>query len=292
MNSVMWISVAAILGALFGSFLNVLIIRLPKMMQREWREDVIEAWEEDDFFSEHLGAIAQKKRDEARNFLNETRENLAFPASHCVKCGHHLAFYENIPILSFLVLLGRCRACGERISVMYPMVEVSSAVVLAGLAWHIGVERWEFFILNAIFFLGLLSLAWIDARTKLLPDVLVLPLLWLGLLAAVFEWHTLSVSEAVLGAAGAYGMLWTIRAVSFWVLKKEGLGLGDVKLLAMLCAWLGLAALPEVLVFAGLGAVLYFMVYKMLYSKPLIYLPFGPFLSLAAIFVWVQTYLF
>lgn len=253
------VPLAGLLGLLFGSFFNVVIYRLPKMLEARWQAEAA-AW--------HGESPAP-----APPFT------LAFPASHCPHCAHRLAWWENLPVLSWLLLRGRCHACHAAISLRYPMVELTSAGLAAGLAAYFG---WGWPLLGAALLTGyLLVLAWIDADTQLLPDCLTLPLLWLGLVFNLLSGQV-SLEAALWGAIGGYGVLWLVNAMFKQLRGKNGLGGGDAKLLAALGAWLGVAALPGLIfgaallaVIAGLGRVVW---RRHTLNQPM---PFGPWLAIA-----------
>jgi len=260
---ILWldISLFALLGLLIGSFLNVVIARLPKMMERQWAEEAAHA--------------AGNTPPEAAPF------NLVVPRSRCPHCQHPITWYENIPVLSFLALGGRCSACKAPISMRYPAVELATAV-LFGLSVYIhganaGAVAWCFF--SAV----LLSLALIDWDTTLLPDDLTLPLLWGGLIAANMHWsHPLSVQSAVWGAVAGYMSLWLIYWAFKLVTGKEGMGYGDFKLYAALGAWFGPEALiPIILIASVFGAVVGIVLKLNAGLREGGYIPFGPFLAFA-----------
>ncbi len=221
------------IGLCIGSFLNVVIHRLPKMLERDWRRQCAEL----------RGESVQE----------DTPYNLVVPRSACPNCGHRITALENIPIISWLFLRGRCRQCKTPISIRYPFVELMGGV-LAGMAlWHFGVT-WQA-LAACILLWTLLALAFIDFDTQLLPDNLTLPLLWLGLIANLFGLFV-PLADAVIGAVAGYLVLWTV----YWAFKllcgKEGMGYGDFKLLAALGAWLGWQALLPIILFSSLAGVL------------------------------------
>ena len=251
-------AVAGLLGAIVGSFLNVVILRLPRMLEARWRRDACE--------------FLQLPDDQAA-----PRLTLAHPASHCPHCGAPIRAWHNIPILSWLLLRGRAACCGARISAQYPLVEALSAVLAAACAWHFG-YGWAL-AGSLVFSWMLLALAVIDLNTQLLPDDLTLPLLWLGLLGAtagVFSTPT----AAIVGAAAGYLSLWTVASLFRLLRGREGMAPGDFKLLAAIGAWLGWHALPEVILLSSLvGAVvgsLLMVLRRQDRSQPI---PFGPYLA-------------
>jgi leader peptidase (prepilin peptidase) / N-methyltransferase len=251
--------IAAVFGLLVGSFLNVVIHRLPKMMQRE----------SDNYVAQESG----------KPLPHTDRYNLMVPRSACPHCGHQISAIENIPVASYLFLRGKCIECKTRISARYPFVEMLSGALSALLVWHFGSGLAG---LSALLFVYLLiAMTFIDADTQLLPDDLTFPLLWLGLLVNL-NGTFVSLQEAVIGAAAGYLSLWSI----YWLFKlttgKEGMGYGDFKLLAALGAWLGWKMLPIIILLSSLvGAVV--GVSLILFAKhgrnnPI---PFGPYLAAA-----------
>ena len=250
----------AILGLLVGSFLNVVVYRLPVMMQRDWQSQAREVLELQDV-------------EPAERF------NLLLPDSHCPHCGHKIRAWENIPILSWLLLRGRCAGCKAPISLRYPLVELACGVLSAVVAWQFGFT-WQ---AGAVLLLtwGLLAMSLIDADHQLLPDVLVLPLLWLGLI--VNQSGLLATpSDAFWGAVAGYLSLWSVYWLFKLVTGKEGMGYGDFKLLAMLGAWGGWQILPlTILLSSVVGAVLGIIILRVRRADGGTPLPFGPYLALA-----------
>jgi leader peptidase (prepilin peptidase)/N-methyltransferase len=259
----LFIGLVFLFGLLVGSFLNVVIHRLPKMMEADWHEQCAELRGE---------AAPQTERPEARKPYN-----LILPRSACPQCGHQITALENIPLLSWLWLRGRCSACSAPISVRYPMVELLTALLSAAAAWKWGVSVQT---LGALFLIWtLVALAFIDLDTTLLPDSLTLPLLWGGLLFNLGG-HFASLPDAVVGAMVGYLVLWSV----YWLFKlatgKEGMGFGDFKLLAAIGAWLGWQMLPVTqllssVVGAGIGIAMIVLV-KHDRRVPI---PFGPYLA-------------
>lgn len=249
--------VLALLGLCIGSFLNVVIHRLPLMLERSWRLES----------AEMLGVEA-----EVAEFITLSR-----PRSRCPSCGHAIRWYENIPLASWLWLRGRCAGCGTRISVRYPLVELLTGALFALLAWRFGPT--PVVLLWCGFVAVLVALAGIDWDTTFLPDNLTLPLLWAGLVASALGW-TLPLADAVWGAVAGYLSLWSV----YWLFKlatgKEGMGFGDFKLLAALGAWLGLKMiLPIVLAASIVGAVVGIVMKLNASLREGRYVPFGPFLA-------------
>ncbi len=250
---------AAFLGLCLGSFLNVVIVRLPVMLMLGWRAEAREALELPD--------------------EEQPRFNLMVPRSICPRCETPIAWHDNLPVIGWLKRRGRCAYCEARISPQYPLVELAGGVLaLAVLALH-GPTWQGLFLFGAC--LALLALAVIDLRTQLLPDIVTLPLLWAGLLYQLL-FQPLLLSDAVIGAMAGYLSLWSFYWLFKLVTGKEGMGFGDFKLLAALGAWLGWQYLPMVLILsAGVGAVvgvLAQLAIPRLRGAPM---PFGPFLAMA-----------
>lgn len=249
----------AALGLLVGSFLNVVIHRLPKMMERDW-----------------LAQCAELRGEAAAE--GETF-NLSTPRSRCPHCGHQITALENIPVLSYLFLQGKCRGCHAPIALRYPLIELGAALLSGYAAWHFG-PGWQA-VGAALLLWTLLALAMIDMDTQLLPDSLTLPLLWLGLLFNL-EGHFASLPEAVVGAMAGYLSLWSV----YWLFKlatgKEGMGYGDFKLLAALGAWMGWALLPSIILLSSLvGALVGISLMVLARHGRNIPIPFGPYLAAA-----------
>ena len=258
-----FISLAVILGLLVGSFLNVVIHRLPIMLEREWREQC--AWLD----GEHAAAAEAASYDLVR------------PRSACPRCGHQIAWYENIPILSWLFLRGRCSACGMAISRRYPLVEALTGLLFGYAAWRWG-TAWT---TPAVWLLlaSLVALAFIDLDTRLLPDNVTLPLAWAGLLVNL-DGVLVPLPEAVIGAVAGYLVLWSVYHLFKLLTGKEGMGFGDFKLLAALGAWLGWKMLLPILLAAsisgavvGIGLILFAGHDR---ARPI---PFGPWLVLGGL---------
>lgn len=251
---------AALLGLLVGSFLNVVIHRLPKMLQLDWQQQARET----------LGLGEPETR---------ATYNLVLPNSQCPHCGHEIRPWENIPVLSYLALRGKCSACKAPISARYPLIELASAVLSGFVAWHFGFT-WQ---AGAMLLLswGLLAMSMIDIDHQLLPDLLVLPLLWLGLIVNHFGLFA-TPGDALWGAVFGYLSLWSV----FWLFKlvtgKEGMGYGDFKLLAMLGAWGGWQVLPLTILLSSLvGAILGVILLRLRNADSGTPIPFGPYLAIA-----------
>ena len=256
--------VLALFGLCIGSFLNVVIHRLPVILERGWKEESAEL----------LGV----SHDDASPAMT-----LATPRSRCPSCGHAIAWYENIPVASWLWLRGRCSACKARISARYPLVEVATAVLFAMVGWRFGAQ--PVVVLWCGFCAVLVALSGIDWDTTLLPDNMTLPLLWAGLVASLLGW-TIPLPESLWGAVVGYLSLWSV----YWLFKlttgKEGMGFGDFKLLAALGAWLGWKMiLPIILAASVIGAVVGIAMKMSAALREGRYVPFGPFLAGAGLVV-------
>jgi leader peptidase (prepilin peptidase) / N-methyltransferase len=249
---------AGVLGLLVGSFLNVVIYRLPQMLERQWAEECAE--------------LAGKPMDAAPPL------SLVAPRSRCRQCGHVIRWYENVPVLSYVVLRGKCSACGAAIGLRYPMVELATAALFSFCVWHWGATpagaAW------CGFSAAIVALALIDWDTTLLPDDITLPLLWAGLILAALRWTEVSLPQALWGAVAGYLSLWLVYQGFKLLTGKEGMGYGDFKLFAALGAWFGWTALvPIILMASVIGAVVGI---AMKFSSGLReggYVPFGPFLA-------------
>ncbi len=258
-NPLAFVFCATVIGLLIGSFLNVVVYRLPIMMQRDWQAQAREVLE--------LPGVERERFD------------LLLPDSSCPHCGHRIRPWENIPLLSWLALRGRCSGCQAPISKRYPLVELACGVLSGYVAWHFGFG-WQ---AGAALLLswGLLAMSLIDADHQLLPDALVLPLLWLGLIvnqSGLFA----SPADAFWGAVAGYLSLWSVYWLFKLVTGKEGMGYGDFKLLAMLGAWGGWQILPLTILLSSLvGAVLGIVILRLRRAGSATPLPFGPYLAIA-----------
>lgn len=255
-----WIGTTFVLGLVVGSFLNVVIHRLPARLQHRWRVEC----------REHLGLAAE---------TDAPPPGLVRPRSHCPRCGHVLRPWENLPLLSYLVLRGRCRACGAPIPRRYLWVELAAGLGAAAVAWHYG-PGWA--AAGALVFTwALIALAVIDARHYLLPDGITLPLLWLGLLLNLGGLYT-PLPAAVLGAAAGYGGLWLVYQAFRLATGKEGMGYGDFKLLAAIGAWAGWQQLPATLLLSAVVGAAFGIAQILLRRRSREHpIPFGPFLAAA-----------
>jgi len=250
---------AGLLGLCVGSFLNVAVHRLPKMMEQQWGNECAE-----------LAGQAVPPAE---------RYDLILPRSACPACGHRITALENIPVLSYIMLRGKCAGCGAHISARYPAIETLTAALSAYVAWHFG-----FGIAAAgalLFTWSMIALTFIDLDTFYLPDSITLPLLWLGLLLNLGGTYT-SLPSAVIGAAAGYLSLWSVYWIFKWATGKEGMGYGDFKLLAAIGAWLGWQALPLTILLSslvgaaiGIGMIVFAGRGR---SAPI---PFGPYLAIA-----------
>jgi leader peptidase (prepilin peptidase)/N-methyltransferase len=258
---VLWAGAAGLFGLLVGSFLNVVIHRLPAMMEREWRSQCAE------LHGEPLPDAAPY--------------NLMVPRSACPACGHAIAWHENIPILGWLVLRGRCSACGAAISSRYPLVESLAGLLAAVVALKFGFT-WQAAAAGILVW-ALIALAFIDLDTQFLPDDITLPLLWLGLLVnsgGLF----VPLLDAVIGAAAGYLSLWLVYHLFRLLTGKEGMGYGDFKLLAALGAWLGWTMLPLIILASSLiGALIGIAMIVLAGHDRARPIPFGPYLVLAGL---------
>jgi len=250
-------ALAGFLGLIIGSFLNVLIHRLPKMMQAEW--------------------VSQCAELRGEPLPESPRYNLMVPRSACPACRHYITATENIPVLSWLMLRGKCSACHTRISARYPVVELLTGLLTLAVVWKFG-PTWQA-VGGLVFVWALIALAFIDFDTSLLPDSLTLPLLWLGLIFNLASTYT-ALPEAVVGAIAGYLILWSI----FWLFKlatgKEGMGYGDFKLLAAIGAWLGWELLPVTLLLSSVvGAFVGITMIVLIKHDRRVPIPFGPYLA-------------
>lgn len=258
-NTPLSIALITLLGLLVGSFLNVVIYRLPIMMDN----------------AEKAYAQAVIAGKDAHDVEDPPRFNLLYPPSACPNCGHNIRAWQNIPVLSYIWQRGKCVGCHTLISFRYPLVEMLTATLsfLVALQFH----EPGAIVCALLLTWGLVALFFIDADHQLLPDVITLPLMWLGLFAGLFEWF-LPLQMAVLGAMIGYLSLWSV----YWLFKlatgREGMGYGDFKLLAALCAFQGPQAIPLILLVAAISGLIYAMIVRIGRGKPF---AFGPFLAVA-----------
>jgi leader peptidase (prepilin peptidase)/N-methyltransferase len=260
-------------GLCVGSFLNVVAYRLPLMMERDWKIDCHQFLD-----------LKPAEIDDRLMSLN-----LATPASACPHCGHRLRLWENIPVISYLILRAKCSSCGENISIQYPLVEILTGLCSLIVAYVFGVSLQT---LAALFFTWtLLSLAFIDLKKQLLPDSITLPLLWSGIFLGFFDLFT-DLKSSVIGAIAGYLILWSVYQLFKLVTKKEGMGFGDFKLLAALGAWTGFEYLPQIILVSSIvGSVIgitMLITGRTGQQQPI---PFGPYLAIAGwiALLWGET---
>ncbi|NOJ14915.1 prepilin peptidase [Vibrio splendidus] len=257
---------AFIFSLLIGSFLNVVIHRLPIMMEREWQQECSE------YFSQYKIPAPEGKF------------NLSIPRSTCPKCKTQLRIIDNIPVLSWLFLKGKCHSCANPISARYPLVELLTAILCTVVASHFG---FSYYAIALIFFtFALITATFIDLDTMLLPDQITLPLVWSGIALALFNISPVSLQDSVIGAMAGYLALWLV----YWLFKlltgKEGMGYGDFKLLAALGAWLGWQHLPMIILLSSLVGLVFGLIQLRLKQQGIDKaFPFGPYLAIAG---WVS----
>jgi len=258
-----FIAISVIYGLLIGSFLNVVIYRLPIMMEREWQRAINES------NPEHTEAI------------HEPTYNLTWPRSACPSCGHKITAWENIPIFSFLFLGGKCSGCKTKISMRYPLIEALTGLLTGLISWKFGFTGVT--LAACLFTWSLIALTFIDFDTQLLPDDITLPLVWVGLLFNLNHGFT-DIQSAVVGAVAGYLILWSI----FWAFKlatgREGMGYGDFKLLAAIGAWFGWQMLPAVILLSSVaGSVVGIALIVLARHGRNVPIPFGPYLAMGGI---------
>jgi leader peptidase (prepilin peptidase)/N-methyltransferase len=259
-----FVLLVVLIGLVVGSFLNVVILRMPKMLEQQWHRDCMELQGE---------SVT----------VDEKPFNLNHPPSHCPGCGHRIKPWENIPILSWILLNGRCSNCAKPISPRYPIVEALTAVVSIIVALHFGIT-WEA-LAALLLSWSLIALSLIDFDVQLLPDSITLPFLWLGMLLSLFGLFT-DAHSAIIGAILGYLSLWSVYQVFKRLTGKEGMGYGDFKLLAMLGAWLGWQYLPQIIMLSALvGAIVGLSLILLRGHDKNIPIPFGPYLAAAG---WIS----
>jgi len=271
----------AALGLVIGSFLNVVILRLPRIMEREWRQECAALMGNENV--EHSDDSKDSKGIEAASINDMPTMTLSRPGSSCPDCGHRIRPWENVPVASFLFLRGRCSNCGARISWRYPLIETLTAILSLMVVWQFGPTLPGAFALLLTW--GLIALAMIDADTQLLPDSITLPLLWLGLLLSIWavfvDSHT-----AIIGAVAGYMTLWLVFHLFRLLTGKEGMGRGDFKLLALFGAWLGWQSLPQILLLSTIpGALFGIALIASGRTERRAPIAFGPFLAIAG---WIS----
>ncbi len=250
----------AALGLIIGSFLNVVIFRLPEILKRDWEKQCQEL-------------LNQESQKAAAPF------NLIIPRSHCPSCGHPIGVFENIPVVSYLLQRGRCRHCSASISPRYPAIEILTALLSCFVAWKFG------FTLHTLFAMvltwALIALSFIDIDHQLLPDDITLPFLWFGLSLSLFGVFT-DMQSAIIGAMAGYLSLWSVYQLFKLITGKEGMGYGDFKLLALFGAWLGWSMLPLIILLSSLvGAIIGITMIAVMGRDRQIPIPFGPYLAIA-----------
>jgi leader peptidase (prepilin peptidase)/N-methyltransferase len=261
-NPYLLTALAGLIGLLVGSFLNVVIYRLPIMMQRNWRKECAEYLQIDSGATEPQEPF-----------------NLAVPLSRCPNCNTPIKPHQNIPVISYLFLKGRCAACSNPIAARYPLVEAFTAITSALVAWHFGYSPQTVFALALTW--SLITLSFIDIDHQLLPDNITLPVLWLGLLLSLFGFFT-DTHSSIIGAIAGYTVLWAVYHLFKLATGKEGMGYGDFKLLALFGAWLGWQYLPVIILLSSLvGAIIgvaMIIFAKHDHNTPI---PYGPYLAAA-----------
>jgi leader peptidase (prepilin peptidase) / N-methyltransferase len=256
-----FVTFSVILGLMVGSFLNVVIHRLPKMMEREWHANCLEL--------------------QGKEAPEQTKYTLVTPRSACPKCGHQITALENIPIISWLMLGGKCKGCKTKISMRYPLIEALTGALIGLVAYKFGYTYSALFAFIYVF--ALVTLTFIDFDTQLLPDDITLPLLWLGLIFNLNTGFT-DLKSAVLGAIFGYLILWSVYWLFKLVTGKEGMGYGDFKLLGAIGAWFGWQLLPAVILLSSVvGAVIGVALIMLRGKTGNTAIPFGPFLALGGI---------
>ena len=275
-NTPFYLFCVGLLGLAVGSFLNVVIYRLPIMMEHEWTSQCAELTDNQEISSGDKSAntiVPNTDAPDQNNF------NLNTPRSRCPHCGHAITALENVPVLSFLLLRGKCSDCGAKISARYPIIESVTAALSVILAWHFGFS-WQ--ALTGLFFTwALIALTMIDFDHQILPDSITLPFLWIGISLSLWNVYVDS-HTSIIGAMAGYLSLWAV----YWIFKlitgKEGMGFGDFKLLAMLGAWMGWKMLPViVLLSSAVGAIVGITLIVALGRDKTIPIPFGPYLAAA-----------
>lgn len=270
-----WLFFSSVLltGLCVGSFLNVVAYRLPAIMQRDWKIEC----------HQFLELPEPELDDDIRKL------SLSLPASACPHCGHKIRFWENIPVISYLILRAKCAGCSTAISIQYPVVELLTGIASLAVADVFGVSLQ---LLPALLFTWvLIALTLIDLKTQLLPDNLTLPLLWLGILCSFFNIYT-DLQSSVIGAMAGYLILWSVYQLFKLVTGKEGMGYGDFKLLAALGAWGGYSLLPQIILISSItGSVLGILMVVFKRTEKQQPIPFGPYLAIGGwvALLWGET---
>lgn len=266
---IFFIATIFILGLLVGSFLNVVIYRLPIIFKREWRKDCCNYLEEN--YNAKIQLDTSKEPTEPFNLVK--------PDSTCPSCGHQIRAWENIPVISYIFLKAKCSNCKTPISFRYPFIELLSASTAAICAWYFGFTLAGFSAILLSW--ALISLSFIDYDTQYLPDQITLPFLWLGLILNLNNTFT-NIESAIIGAIAGYLALWSVYHLFKLVTKKEGMGYGDFKLLALLGAWMGWQFLPVIVILSSLvGSVIGITLILLKKHQREIPIPFGPYLAIA-----------
>ena len=256
-----FVTFSVILGLMIGSFLNVVIHRLPKMMEQEWHANCLEL--------------------QGKEVPEQPKYTIVTPRSACPNCGHQITALENIPIISYLILGGKCKGCKAKISIRYPLIEALTGALIGLVAYKFGYTSTTLFAFVYVF--ALITLTFIDFDTQLLPDDITLPLLWLGLLFNLNHGFT-DLKSAVLGAIFGYLILWSVYWLFKLVTGKEGMGYGDFKLLGAIGAWFGWQMLPAVILLSSVvGAIIGIALIMFRGKTGNTAIPFGPFLALGGI---------
>jgi len=250
-----------VIGSLLGSFLNVVIHRVPLMLERQWKTD------------------CQELLEQNTNSSSQEKYNLCTPRSHCPSCNHQVKAIENVPIISYLFLRGKCSNCGIKISLQYPLVELFTAILTTFVVWKFGISLQSLGAVALTWYL--IALSGIDIKTQLLPDNMTLPLLWLGIILNIFSTYT-DLTSSILGAIFGYLALWLVFHLFKLVTGKEGMGYGDFKLLAALGAWLGWQSLPLIILLSSaVGAIIGLTMIATKLQERSAPIPFGPYLAVA-----------
>lgn len=264
-HPIFFVFTMTLLGMCIGSFLNVVIYRLPKMMEQDWHEQCCD--------------LLEIKNE---NVKEQPRVNLIYPGSSCPACEHKITALENIPVISYLFLKGRCSSCKAKISLQYPIIEIFTGLATAYVAWHFGFNLQTLFAVLLTW--TLICLSAIDLEHSLLPDDITLPFLWLGLACNIFEIFT-DIESSLIGAMLGYSVLWIVFMSFKIVTGKEGMGYGDFKLLALLGAWFGWQYLPLVILLSSIAASLIGIAMIIFRGREKsTAFPFGPYLAIAG---WV-----
>lgn len=271
---IVYISAVFIFGLLIGSFLNVVAYRLPLMLQAAWQ------------------AECKSYLEISEQAIEPKPFNLFFPGSQCPHCSHRIRFWENIPILSYLWLRGKCSACKNKISFQYPFVEFLCGIFSVAVIWQFGISVQT---VSGLFFTwAMLALSVIDIKQQLLPDIITIPMIWLGLFINVFAVYC-NLQDAVIGALAGYLSLWLLAKIFFLVSGKIGMGHGDFKLLALLGAWFGWQMLPLIVLISSLlGSIIGVTLIVFKNRDRQIPIPFGPYLALAGwcTMMWGKSWMF